>query len=378
MKRTLLLLLLPLLLLAAVPDPAYAQEAPGGTTCAYFFYGDGCPHCARVEPFMAQMEEKHPQLEIYEFEIYRNSENARLLNSFFEAYGIPQGERGVPIIFISDTYMAGDRPIIENLEAKIQGLSGTGAPCPLPQPVSASGVSEKFSTSGLSMDLPKLLAVATGAAIVDSINPCAIAVLLILLMALLATGERGRALKTGLAFTASIYIVYFLFGLGLFHTLQISGLSSWFYQVLGGFAVLVGLLNIKDYLWYGGGGFVMEIPRSWRPRLKGLLQGVTSPAGAFLMGFAVCLFELPCTGGPYLFMTGLLAQQVTQAIAIPVLLYYNVIFVLPLIAIIAALYFGMSKIEEMEKWRTEKIRVLHLVAGLIMVALGIAVAMRLV
>jgi predicted histidine transporter YuiF (NhaC family) len=77
-------------------------------------------------------------------------------------------------------------------------------------------------------------------------------------------------------------------------------------------------------------------------------------------------------------MTGLLARQVTQSIAIPVLLYYNFLFVLPLIAIVTLLYFGMSKVEEMEKWRTESIRLLHLIAGLIMVALGIAVVLRII
>ena len=272
--------------------------------------------------------------------------------------------------------MAGDKPIIDNFESKIQALIETGSDCPSPEIAGVSGISGEEALSGLALDLPKLFVTATGAALVDSINPCAIAVLLILLTALLATGEKTRALKVGVAFILSIYTVYFLFGFGLFHALQISGISYWFYQILGVFAIVIGALNIKDYFWYGGGGFVMEIPRSWRPALKSLLQSVTSPLGAFLMGFVVCLFELPCTGGPYLFMTGLLAQQVTQTFAIPVLLYYNLIFVLPLIAITILLYLGMSKVEEMEKWRTENLRLLHLIAGLIMVALGVAMILK--
>lgn len=348
------------------------------TVCVYFFYGDGCPHCARVEPFINQMKQKYPQLELHQFEIYNNRSNAQLLNSFFDSYNISQKERGVPIVFVSNFYIVGDRPIIDNLEEKIQSLIETGSECPSPEITGASGIAEKEALSGLTLDLPQLFVTATGAALVDSINPCAIAVLLILLTALLTAGEKTRALKAGLAFILSIYITYFLFGLGLFHALQISGLSYWFYQILGFLAIVIGVLNIKDYFWYGGGGFVMEIPRSWRPTLKKLLQSVTSPAGAFLMGFVVCLFELPCTGGPYLFMTGLLAQQVTQAIAIPILLYYNILFVLPLIGIVILLYFGMSKVEEMEEWRTKNIQLLHLVAGLIMVALGVAVILGVV
>jgi cytochrome c biogenesis protein CcdA len=353
----------------------FAQDSQ---VCAYFFYGDGCPHCARVEPSIVQMEQKYPSLELHKFEIYNNKSNAQLLNSFFEGYNISQKERGVPIIFISNFYMAGDKPIIDNFESKIQALIETGSECPSPEIVGVSGVSGEEALSGLALNLPKLFVTATGAALVDAINPCAIAVLLILLTALLAAGEKTRALKAGVAFILSIYIVYFLFGLGLFHALQISGISNWFYQILGFLAIVIGVLNIKDYFWYGGGGFIMEIPRSWRPALKRLLQSVTSPVGAFVMGFVVCLFELPCTGGPYLFMTGLLAQQVTQAIAIPILLYYNVLFVLPLVAIVILLYFGMSKVEEMEKWKTENIRLLHLIGGLIMVALGVAVVLKIV
>jgi len=207
--------------------------------------------------------------------------------------------------------------------------------------------------------------------LVDSINPCAIAVLLILLTGLLATGGKKRALTAGLAFTVSIYIAYFLFGLGIFSAIQISGLSRVFYEAVGILAVLVGLANIKDFFWYGGGGFVTEIPRRWRPTLKGILDRAMSPIGAFIAGFVVCLFELPCTGGPYLFVLGLLAEKTTRNAAIPLLLYYNVVFVLPLLIITGLFYFGYRKIGEMQKWKDLNVKRLHLAAGLIMLALGL-------
>lgn len=77
-------------------------------------------------------------------------------------------------------------------------------------------------------------------------------------------------------------------------------------------------------------------------------------------------------------MTGLLAQQLTQSLAIPVLLYYNLLFVLSLVAIVLLLYLGLSKIEEMEEWRMTNIRLLHLIAGMIMTMLGVAVVLRIV
>jgi len=329
--------------------------------CLYFFYGEGCPHCGRVEPFIEQIQSDDPTVQVKIFEVYNERENTLLLQSYFESYNVPQNQRGVPVVFIGDTYLVGDTPILENLEAKIEEFRGQPCPCIK---------SENETCVGLeSLSLVTVI----GAAFVDSINPCAIAVLLILMGALLASGERKRALKAGIGFTISIYIVYFLFGLGLFSAIQISGISFWFYKFIGFLAILIGLFNIKDYFKYGAGGFVMEIPRSWRPRLKKLLSSVTSPVGAFLMGFVVCLFELPCTGGPYIFILGLLAEKTTQMAAIPVLLLYNLVFVIPLVLLTTFIYFGFTNVEKASEWKDKNIRMLHLVAGIIMFALGAVV-----
>jgi len=381
MKKIFLFLLL-MLCLAVIPNIEYAQELctieqpcdPTNTTCIYFFYGNGCPHCAKVEPFINQMELKYPEVEVHKFEIYNNRSNTVLLNDYFDTYNISNKERGIPTIFISNKYLIGDKPILENLEKAI--MDNRGVACPKLEKVQAIG------STGAKSSLKKLgalsLVTVIGAAIVDSINPCAIAVLLILLGALLVSGNKKKALKAGFAFTISIYIVYFLFGLGLFSALQVSGLSYWFYKIIGFLAIIIGLTNIKDYFWYGAGGFVTEIPISWRPRLKKMLGAVTSPIGAFLMGFLVCLFELPCTGGPYIFILGLLAERATVMATIPILLLYNMFFVLPLAIITLLMYFGFASVEKTTEWKEKNIRILHLVAGLIMLALGIIVVLGLI
>ncbi len=330
-------------------------------SCLYFFYGEGCPHCGRVEPFIRSLGE-NPTIQVEVFEVYNQRENSVLLQKYFSTYEVPQNQRGVPVVFIGDTYLVGDTPILESLEFRVEEFRGYGCP-----------VLENESTEPTESLESLSLATVIGAAFVDSINPCAIAVLLILMGALLASGDKKRALRAGMAFTVSIYIVYFLFGLGLYSAIQISGLSFWFYKLIGFLAIVIGLFNIKDYFKYGAGGFVMEIPRSWRPSLKKLLGGVTSPIGAFLMGFLVCLFELPCTGGPYLFILGLLAEKTTQMAAIPILLLYNMVFVLPLVLLTFLIYFGLTNVEKASEWKEKNIRRLHLVAGLIMLVLGFLV-----
>lgn len=212
------------------------------------------------------------------------------------------------------------------------------------------------------------------AALVDAINPCEFAILILLMASmLLDENNRKKALLSGLAFSAAVFIAYFLMGIGVLtlirkYTLSFSGT---FYDVMGILAIVMGLLNIKDYFWYGK-GVLMEVPLSWRPKMKSMVKNVTNPVGAFLVGLAVSLFLLPCTSGPYAVICGMLANKVALPKAIGYLVLYNIIFVLPMLAIVFAMYFGLSPAKA-EDWRKNKIRLLHLIAGIILVALGVVI-----
>ena len=145
-------------------------------------------------------------------------------------------------------------------------------------------------------------------------------------------------------------------------------ISHLFFKIVGWLAIFLGLLNLKDYFWYGK-GFLMEVPMSWRPRLKSLLKSVTSPAGAFGIGFLVSLILLPCTSGPYIVILGMLAKKALQAKAVLYLILYNLIFISPMVLISFAVYKGFdpAKAEEM---RQKRLRTLHLIAGIIMLIMG--------
>lgn len=236
------------------------------------------------------------------------------------------------------------------------------------------GAEEACPTGGaLSLNLTPW-AVACGAAL-DAINPCEFAILILLMASLLLNEEnRKKTLLTGLSFVAAVFIAYFLMGVGLLEFLRAYTLSAsdYFYYIVGGLAIILGLLNIKDYFWYGGGGFLMEVPPSWRPKMRSLILKITSPLGAFLTGLVVSLFLLPCTSGPYVVILGMLASKTVLAKALIYLVFYNLIFIAPMIAIVLAIYFGLSP-ESAEAWRKQKLRLLHLIAGVVLVALGIVI-----
>ncbi len=99
-----------------------------GETCIYYFYGNGCPYSAKVTPVINELEKTNPDININRFEIYLNQDNLELLKQFFKAYNVPSNKQAVPIVFIADEYLVGDKEIIDNLETEIN--SNSGASCP--------------------------------------------------------------------------------------------------------------------------------------------------------------------------------------------------------------------------------------------------------
>jgi len=91
--------------------------------------------------------------------------------------------------------------------------------------------------------------------------------------------------------------------------------------------MIIGALNIKDYFMYTPGGLATEMPIFMRPKVKKIIQKITSPGGAFIIGFLVTVFLLPCTIGPYLIFSGIIHGLNTLHI-VGLLLLYNLIFIL--------------------------------------------------
>jgi cytochrome c biogenesis protein CcdA len=221
----------------------------------------------------------------------------------------------------------------------------------------------------------------TSLALADSVNPCALAVLAMVLMTILIQNpeKRKRVLLTGLAFCVSVYIGYLFYGVVIiqfFRTFaeRLRENSGLFYNGLGILAMVLGGLNIKDFFFYRKGNFATEMPIWMRPKVKRIIDRITSPAGAFIIGILVTIFLLPCTIGPYIVASGLLSNLGISG-ALPWLLYYNLLFILPMIAITIIIYLGLSKVEDITGWKDRNIRILHLIAGSLLFLVGLALIM---
>lgn len=215
------------------------------------------------------------------------------------------------------------------------------------------------------------------AALVDSINPCVFGVLIFLIAFMTKLFKSpSKMLLGGLLYSAVVYATYLLLGFGVLKIAVGVGIASTFYWIAAIVAILAGLLEIKDYFWYGKGFSLQMIPGA-SERIKMYTDKIANmeqkhPAllllTTALLGVFVVLVELPCTGAPYLAVLGLLSAGEFSK-AVPLLLLYNLIFVIPLLIIIGIAYFGTAS-NKLESWRKEHRGLMRLGVGIFLILLG--------
>ncbi len=215
--------------------------------------------------------------------------------------------------------------------------------------------------------LPTLSAV-VATAVVDSINPCAIGVLILLVSTLVVAKRKKDMLKIGLMYVGAVFLTYFAFGLGLIAFLSSipQVIAEYISIAVGIIVVCAGLIEVKDYFWYGK-GINLAINPKYVAKIKEKMTKLSLGTVIFL-GVFVAAVELPCTGGPYLAITLLLSQQFNMA-AFLMLVLYNIIFVLPLLLILLMVMFG-AKVNEIRQWKQTNKAYMRLATGILLIVLG--------
>ena len=213
------------------------------------------------------------------------------------------------------------------------------------------------------------IGVVLGSAAVDSINPCAIGVLLLMVSIVLGGRQSaGRLLILGSLYIFAIFVTYLLAGLGLLYSLTRIPLfvTEYLSITVGSLVVLAGIIEIKDYFWYGR-GFSLSIPVYFSKKIHDMAQNLSVP-GVILTGAFVAGVELPCTGAPYIAIITLLSLNFNLQ-AFLLLVFYNIIFVMPLIVILLLVVGGM-KLPMLQAWKQEARGIMRLAIGLLLVGLG--------
>lgn len=378
--------LLAVLVLAGAP-PAYGQSADDRTGSdpvpMYVFKSATCPHCQEQKPFTDALAEANDRVTVDYYEIMRTDAHHDLLRKLAGAYDVKPGS--VPMVFVGDRVWVGDSPEIRReIRQQVERCLKTGCPDPVAFAEAAGGTAE-LAEEDARIDLPLLgtvdlsvqpLLLSTSIiAFVDGFNPCSLWLLTILIALVLHSGSRKRVLIVGLVFLVTTAAVYGLFMVGVFSVLAYAQYLPWMYWIVAAFALLFGLVNVKDYFWFGK-GLSFTIDDKYKPGIfknfRELLTNGRSPlalAGATtVMALGIALIELPCTAGFPVIWSGLLSSHEVGATAFAgLLLVYLAIYLLDELVVF---FIAVAKLR-IERFQEGQARVLKLIGGVVMIALAL-------
>ena len=104
-------------LIKSAPGPSGNEVSDTGKIPVFFFYGEECPHCHNVMPFIQNLSAKYPEVDLRMLETWHNETNLAFSNSLNEKLGIQNP--GVPEVIVGNTALIGDKDIPARLEGLI-------------------------------------------------------------------------------------------------------------------------------------------------------------------------------------------------------------------------------------------------------------------
>lgn len=212
----------------------------------------------------------------------------------------------------------------------------------------------------------------TVAGLVDGINPCAIGMMVMLLGYLLVfVNKPERVLKTGLLYVASVFATYLVVGLGLYSFVSqfdLTGGAKILNYVVGGALIIAGIIQLKDFFGIEGGPH-LRIPISSKERLQRLIEKTSYPT-TIVLGILVTLLETPCSLPIYVGTATILSSSgMAFTLVVGYFLYYNFLFVLPLLVVLVVMWRGRQMVA-MKEWEHRAARWMHLGLSVVLFAMG--------
>ena len=343
----------------------------------YFFWSFTCPHCVAARPAVEAISQTRPWVRLQSLEVSRNPENARQFQSIVENSGI-QEQAGVPaFLFCGELHFGWESEATtgELLRSRLDACHArvlAGQPAVAQNSADGERIALPFvgTMDAAALSLPALTLVLAG---LDAFNPCAFFVLLFLLSMMAHQKSRARMLMIGGVFVVISGLMYFTFMAAWLNVFQIFGHLDWVTVVAGSLAVFVGAVNVKDFLRFRQ-GLSLSLSAAQKAdifrRSRAVLAAEHLPtmlAATVFLAVAANFYELLCTAGfPMVYTRLLTLADLPVAGRYTYLAAYNLIYVLPLAAIVAvfARTLGARKLSEREG------RLLKLLSGVMMLELG--------
>lgn len=343
---------------------------------AAYFYQVGCQDCSRAEIDLKHLQSQFPNLVITEFNYY---EQTALANWMAERVG-RGADMHSPAVFIGDHAFIGDAEItLDKMTPFLQSVAQTGSPnfwAHYDAEAVQNALVEKFKSMGW-------LAIVF-AGLIDGLNPCAFATMIFFVSYLHISGRKGREiLITGASFTLGVFLAYLVVGLGFYRVLDlvkgsISVAGKVVYALTGLFCLVLGILSLRDYFRVRKGGtedMALKLPEPLRKRINATIREGSKASryylGAFVSGVLISFLELACTGQVYLptiiYMTSVPALR---GKAVPALLLYNLMFILPLVVVFVLAFYGTSS-KDFTRFLKENAAPVKLGTAVLFIGLGL-------
>lgn len=295
------------LLLIGMPLTALSEhtEHAGSHQALEVFVRDGCPHCEEAKAYLPVFQEVHPTLKIILRQVDRDDEARNDLIRYSRNAGV--WPPGVPTFVFDGKVLVG---------FETPAITGPGLDALVGQTNQAatsidSGIFGTLSVAN--MGLP-LFTLALG--LLDGFNPCAMWVLLFLLSLLVHLRDRKRMALIAGTFVLVSGAVYYAFMAAWLNVFLLVGFSVALRLALGGIAIVIAAVNLKDFFLGFNRGVSLSIPDSAKPgiyaRIRNVMNGgklINSLLGVALLAIVVNFIELLCTAGFPAIYTAVLAQQ---------------------------------------------------------------------
>ncbi len=316
------------------------------------FYNQYCGACHTAREYIAAVLAQKSEIRTEQYDLFNNTTNRALFEAVKAEFN--RNTLSYPVVIIGPVMLEGNEAISTYYEPLAEAASKRG-----PSLSSILSFLNRPASAPDEISIPLII----GAGLLDGINPCAFAVLVILMAYLISLKNRRRVILAGVTYSAAVFVFYYLSGIGIFTVVQTTGLVTTFSLVAGIIALIAGLIMIKDALFTEGAP-MLAIPESRKATIQKYIEKTSLPAAA-LLGVLVGMFELPCTGGIYLSIISMISLKTNLAAGLWYLLIYNIAFIIPLFVIMGIVYYGIPP-EKVEEWRLEKRRTLRLIIGIIM------------
>lgn len=375
------------------------QAAAAEVTPVYFFYGDGCPHCAKEEEFFEDLLDERSDFEVQAFEVWHSEDNSELMLDVAQELDV--NVRGVPFTVIGSQAVMGFQSASttgRSIESLIDQCAGTCKDVVLPI-IDPSAQEEQPDTreesAAMINGLPDMInvpffgevelsalslpAATVVIAAVDGFNPCAMWVLVFLIGLLLGMKDRVKRWTLGIAFLIGSAAMYFVFMAAWLELLLFVGFVLWVRVGIGVIALVGGGYSLREW-WRTKDGVCRVTDGEKRQRvfdrLKNLVHHrnfLVALIGIVLLAVAVNVVELMCSAGLPAVYTQLLALN-----DLPSWQYYMYLGLYVLIFLIDdIIVFAVAMLTaELTGISGKYSRYSHLIGGIIMIAIGLMLLLR--